>query len=95
MSIETCPGEHVAVSPGLHVMAHEAHGPTAGALHEAPASAFFFAADACDFLRGWSCAKAGPQVSIATTVAIRRRFMTRPSVFGLALLRVPGPQQDA
>ena len=52
MSTETWPGPHDAVSPGLHVIAHEAHGPTAGALHDAPVSAFFFAVDACAFFRG-------------------------------------------
>src|ERR1700754_4046419 len=57
----TMPGPHVAVSPGRHVMAHEAHAPTAGALHEAPVSFLslsFFSA-ACAFLREDSVESAG------------------------------------
>jgi hypothetical protein len=36
------PPWQVAVSPGRQVTLHEAQVPTAGALHEAPISAFFF-----------------------------------------------------
>jgi len=42
MSPATCPGAQVAVSPGRHVMLHAAQLPTAGALHDAPVSGFFF-----------------------------------------------------
>jgi hypothetical protein len=45
MSAETCAGAHVAVSPGRHVIAHEEHGPTAGALHDAPVSTLGFFSD--------------------------------------------------
>jgi hypothetical protein len=48
MSAEICAGAQIAVSPGRQVIAHDEHGPTAGALHEAPVSTFVFFAD---FLR--------------------------------------------
>jgi hypothetical protein len=42
ISPATCPGAHVAISPGRHVMLHAAQVPTAGTLHDAPVSGFFF-----------------------------------------------------
>ena len=41
-SLTTTPPPQLAVSPGRHVMLHAAQVPTAGALHEAPVSTFFF-----------------------------------------------------
>jgi hypothetical protein len=76
------PGPQVAVSPGLHVIAHDAQAPTAGALHDAPVSAFlslsFFAA--CARLRVCSSAEAGLPAtkSAATTAMIRDRIMCPP-----------------
>src|SRR4051812_31823167 len=49
------PGPHVAVFPGRHSMAHEAHAPTAGALHVAPIGFLSFLA-ALVFL--WLCSSA-------------------------------------
>jgi hypothetical protein len=76
------PGPQVAVSPGLHVIAHDAQLPTAGALHEAPVSAFlslsFLAA--CARLRECSSAAAGlaETKSAATTAMMKDRIMCPP-----------------
>lgn len=74
------PGPQVAVSPGRHVIAHEAHAPTAGALHDAPLSFFSFL-EAVVFLRLWSSAATDWPVdtnNAATTSAISNRINTSP-----------------
>jgi hypothetical protein len=66
-----CPGAHVALSPGRHVMLHAAQGPTAGALHEAPVSTFDFALLFFDF----SYAIEGPHIRNAATAAMQYDFI--------------------
>jgi hypothetical protein len=65
------PGAQLAVSPGRQVMLHAAQVPTAGALHAAPASAFFFPAP---FF--FSDANAGLAMSGAESSATSRDLFT-------------------
>ena len=73
MSLKTWPLAQVAVSPGRQVMLHAAQGPTAGALHEAPVSTFFFSG--FFFL---SYAEAGADASKIASRATESRFVMVP-----------------
>jgi hypothetical protein len=86
-SPETCPDAHVTVSPGRHVIAHDAQVPSAGALHDGPVSAFDFSLSffvLCGFLRLVSSDETGllTTSSAATTATSRDRIMCPPEIHG-------------
>jgi hypothetical protein len=68
----TMPGAQVTVSPGWHVMAHEAQRPISGTLHEAPIGAFCFAS--ADFFF-FSDANAGFVASNTATRTTSKGFV--------------------
>jgi len=84
MSLTTTPPAQLAVSPGLQVMLHKAHVPTAGALHEAPVSTFFFSAG---FFFPFSVAAPAGLAASASTVhaSISIRLMSPPEAFHVGL----------